>query len=117
MGCPFDFAQVSFTGEFLAVYHIGLNRKLNRNLTVGTRLKFYSGIFNVESIDNTGTFLTIETPAGPNYYRHFADDLNLIVNTSGFASLRDNNNNIEEADDDLLSQTFFEGNKWLMIDA
>lgn len=117
MGVPFDFSHVSFTGEFLAVYHIGLNRKINRDLTVGARLKFYSGIFNVESTDNTGTFLTIETPAGPNYYRHFADDLNLVVNTSGFASLRDNNNTVDEAATDLLGRAFFGGNIGLGVDA
>lgn len=117
IGVPFDFSHVSFTGEFLAVYHIGLNRKLNRELTVGARLKFYSGIFNVESTDNTGEFITVETPGGPNYYRHFINDLNVVVNTSGFASLQDNNNTVDEAATDLLGRAFFGGNIGLGIDA
>lgn len=116
LGVPFDFSHVSFTAEFLTVYHIGLNRTINRDLTVGARLKFYSGIFNVESTDNTGKFLTINTPEGPNYYRHFAENLNVVVNTSGFASLRDNNTTVDEASGDLLGKAFFGGNIGLGLD-
>ncbi len=116
IGVPFDFSHASFTGEFLTVYHAGINRIMNRNLTVGARIKFYSGIFNVESTDNTGTFLTIETPGGPNYYRHFANNLNVVVNTSGFASLRDNNTTVQEASSDLLGKAFFGGNIGVGLD-
>lgn len=107
---PFDFSHVSFTGEVLTVYHVGLNRKLNRQVTVGARIKMYSGIFNVESVNNTGTFLTINTPDGPNYYRHFADNLDVRVNTSGFASLQDNNKTVQEASRELIGRSFFGGN-------
>ncbi len=107
---PFDFSHVSFTGEVLTVYHVGLNRKLNRQVTVGARIKMYSGIFNVESVNNTGTFLTISTPDGPNYYRQFADNLDVRVNTSGFASLQDNNKTVQEASRELIGRSFFGGN-------
>lgn len=113
---PFDFSHVSFTGEVLTVYHVGLNRAINRNLTVGARLKLYSGIFNVESIDNSGTFLTERTPNGPNYFRHYASNLDVRVNTSGFASLQDNNTTVQEASRDLLGRAFFGGNIGVGID-
>ncbi|CAN5172423.1 hypothetical protein BH23BAC2_BH23BAC2_16610 [soil metagenome] len=110
IGVPFDFSHVSFTGEFLTVYHVGMNRKMNRQLTLGARVKFYSGIFNVESVENQGTFLTISTPGGPNFYRHFANNLDVRVNTSGFTTLRDNNTTVQEASRDLLGKAFFGGN-------
>ncbi len=107
---PFDFSHVSFTGEVLTVYHLGLNRIIDHQLTVGARLKMYSGIFNVESVNNTGTFLTRNTPDGPNYYRHFAENIDVRVNTSGFTTLRDANQTVQEASRDLLSKSFFGGN-------
>lgn len=113
---PFDFSHASFTGEVLTAYHVGINRKINRRITVGARLKLYSGIFNVESINNTGTFLTINTPEGPNYYRHFADNLDVRVNTSGFASLQDNNTTVKEASRDLIGRSFFGGNFGVGLD-
>jgi hypothetical protein len=113
---PFNFSHVSFTGELLTVYHLGLNKKWNNRLTVGARLKLYSGIFNVESTNNSGTFLTINTPQGPNYYRHFADNLDVRVNTSGFASLQEENNTIQDASKDLLGRSFFGGNLGVGLD-
>ncbi|MFO8146277.1 MAG: DUF5723 family protein [Gillisia sp.] len=107
---PFDFSHVSFTGEVLTVYHLGLNRIIDNQLTVGARLKMYSGIFNVESVNNTGIFLTRNTPDGPNYYRHFAENIDVRVNTSGFTTLRDANQTVQEASRDLLSKSFFGGN-------
>ena len=113
---PFDFSHVSFTGEALTVYHVGLNKKINHQLTVGGRLKIYSGIFNVESTDNTGYFTTRNTPDGPNYYRHFAENINIRVNTSGYASLKDANNTVQEATSDLLKRSFFGGNIGIGMD-
>lgn len=111
IGVPFDFSQVSFTGEVLSVFHLGLNRKVNRRLTVGARLKLYSGIFNAESTDNRGFFTTVETPQGPNVYRHYIDNLDVIINTSGFASLEGREDmTVEEATKILLSRSLFGGN-------
>ena len=107
---PFDFSHVSFTGEALVVYHLGLNKKIDNRLTVGGRIKLYSGIFNVESINNTGMFITQRTPGERNYYRHFAENVNIRVNTSGFASLRDENSTVQQGLGDLYSSAFFGGN-------
>jgi hypothetical protein len=107
---PFDFSHVAFTGEIMTVYHIGLNKKMDRRLTLGGRFKLYSGIFNVESVDNTGFFLTKSTPDRPNYYSHFVENLNLRVNTSGYASLKNNDQTVQESLADLLKRSFFGGN-------
>ena len=113
---PFNFSHVSFTGEAMAVYHVGLNKKINYKLSVGGRLKIYSGIFNVESTNNSGYFTTIDSPEGPNYYRHFADKLNVRVNTSGYKSLKEGNKTVKQATLDLLKRSFFGGNIGVGVD-
>ena len=113
---PFNFSHVSFTGEAMTVYHVGLNKKIDRQLTVGGRLKIYSGIFNVESTNNTGSFTTKYSPEGPNYYRHFAENINVSVNTSGYKSLKDGNKTGKEATVDLLKRSFFGGNIGVGVD-
>lgn len=116
LNIPFDFSHVSFTGEVLTVYHLGLNKKIDRQLTVGGRVKLYSGIFNAESVNNRGMFITNTTPQGPNYYTHYAENINIRINTSGFNSLQDEAGTVQEATGDLLKRSFFGGNIGAGID-
>jgi len=116
LNVPFKFEDVSFTGEVLTVYHLGWNKRMDNKLTLGARLKLYSGIFNVESTDNSGTFTTRETPEGLNYYRHFASGIDIRVNTSGYASLKDDSKTVQEASKELLKRSFFGGNVGAGID-
>ncbi len=103
---PFDFSHFSMTGEVLTAYHVGLNRKINNRLTVGARAKLYSGIFNVKSTGNTGVFRTVETPGGPNVYRHYAENIDVVVNTSGFASLnQEEDMTVKKATTNLLKRS------------
>jgi len=113
---PFDFSDVSFTGEVMTVYHIGWNKKMDNKLTLGVRLKLYSGIFNVESTNNSGIFTTRDTPDGSNYYRHYATGLDIRVNTSGYASLQDETTTVQEATKELVKNSFFGGNIGAGID-
>jgi len=110
LNVPFDFSDVSFTGEILTVYHIGINKKINKKLTLGVRGKLYSGIFNVSSTENTGLFTTRDDPENPNFYRHFAENINIRVNTSGYASLNNTGRTVQESTRDLLKRSFFGGN-------
>lgn len=108
IGRGFKFSDVNFTGEVLTVYHAGFNYQIDQKLTVGGRLKLYSGIFNVESTRNEGVFRTIETPAGPNFYQHSVEGLNVLVNTSGYASLKEKEGmTVDQAVEELLSRSFF----------
>ncbi len=116
LNVPFDFSDVSFTGEIMTVYHLGINKKINRKLTVGARGKLYSGIFNVSSINNTGKFITRDDPNTPNFYRHFAENINIRVNTSGYASLNGLGMTVQESTADLLKRSFFGGNFGAGID-
>ncbi len=104
----FNFSDVNFTGEVLTTYHIGFNYKMDRQLTLGGRFKLYSGIFNAESNDNEGTFRTEATPGGPNFFRHYVDGLDVVVNTSGYASLRDEEGmTVDQAVKELISRSLF----------
>lgn len=116
MNVPFDFSHVSFTAEVMTVYHLGISRKIDRRLTAGGRIKLYSGIFNVESVNNTGMFITRRTPEGPNYYRHYAENVDIRVNTAGYTSLTNRNETVQEATADLLSRSMFGGNVGAGID-
>lgn len=117
LNTPFDFSQAAFTGEILNVYHLGLNHIFDNRLTIGVRGKFYSGIFNAESTGNTGEFTTFETPEGPNYFRHVVENMDVMVNTSGFASLNEEEDmTVEEATAELLKRSFFGGNVGVGMD-
>lgn len=113
---PFDFSDVSFAGEILTVYHLGINKKINRKLTLGVRGKLYSGIFNVSSTKNTGLFTTRDDPGNPNFYRHYAENINVRVNTSGYASLNNSGMTVQQSTADLLKRSFFGGNLGAGID-
>ncbi|MDT0650538.1 DUF5723 family protein [Autumnicola edwardsiae] len=114
---PFDFSQASYTAEVLTVYHVGLNYKLNNRLTVGARAKLYSGIFNVASTNNQGTFTTTLNEGGNGFYRQTASGIDVVINTSGFASLsNDEDNTVDQAAVDLLKRSMLGGNIGVGLD-
>ena len=117
IGKDFKFSDANFTGEVLTVYHAGFNYKVDPKLSVGGRFKLYSGIFNVASTQNDGAFRTVATPGGPNFYRHEVDGLDVVVNTSGYASLKEEESmTIDQAVAELLSRSFFGQNVGVGID-
>ncbi|APG61145.1 DUF5723 family protein [Christiangramia salexigens] len=117
IGRNFEFSDAIFTGEVLTVYHVGFNYKLDAKLSVGGRVKLYSGIFNAESTNNGGVFRTDRTPGGPNFYRHSLEGLDIVVNTSGYASLRDEKDmTVDKAVSELLSRSFFGQNIGMGVD-
>jgi len=85
----FDFSDISFAAESLSVYHFGLQKKLNDSWQVGARAKVYMSVANINSIDNAGSFVTRSTPNGPNFFSHQLRDARLGIQTSGIASLFD----------------------------
>ncbi|SDS05222.1 DUF5723 family protein [Christiangramia echinicola] len=117
IGQDFKFSDANFMGEVLTVYHAGFNYKVDAKLTVGGRFKLYSGIFNAESTANDGFFRTVETPGGPNFYLHEVRGLDVTVNTSGYASLKEEEDmTVDKAVAELLSRSFFGQNGGLGVD-
>ncbi|UAB79911.1 hypothetical protein INR76_07125 [Marixanthomonas sp. SCSIO 43207] len=111
----FDLGELSLTGEMLTVFHFGANKKVNDNLTLGVRAKIYSSLIHFQSINNTGTFTTTESTNGINIYEHILRDIDVSVQTSGYASLRDADGSSEVVSD-ILGRTFFGGNLGLGFD-
>lgn len=60
IGRSFDLGDLSLRGEMASVFHFGINRKLSNVLTVGARAKLYSGVYQFQSIQNTGSFITTQ---------------------------------------------------------
>lgn len=58
IGQRFDLSHLKTRGELLNVIHFGVNRRWNRQLTVGVRAKLYSSVLNFTSTNNDGYFLT-----------------------------------------------------------
>ncbi len=58
IGRSFDLGDLSLRGEMVNVLHFGINRKVSNTLTIGGRAKIYSGIFQFQSINNSGSFRT-----------------------------------------------------------
>ena len=87
---PFDLGQVSATADLLTVYHFGVNKSLNNKITLGGRFKIYSGIMNIRSTKNQGTFTTtLAEEDGENIYEHRLINAEMRVQTSGITSLDD----------------------------
>lgn len=74
-------SQVNIKADALSVLHVGLSRKINSKLTLGGRFKIYSGIANVTSTNNTGSFTT--RLGQNNIYTHSLNNLNFNGYSSG----------------------------------
>ena len=45
----FDLGDLKIRAEAVSVFHFGINKRMNKKLTLGTRAKIYSSILNVNS--------------------------------------------------------------------
>ncbi|WP_373517263.1 DUF5723 family protein [Pricia sp.] len=82
----FDVGHLKTRGELVNIFHFGINKRVDRDLTVGGRAKIYSSIFDFNSTKNKGYFVTTE---GENNI--FASTLNadMELRTSGLQALYD----------------------------
>jgi hypothetical protein len=117
IGQPFSLSDISLKGEVLSVFHFGINKKLNKKLTVGARAKIYSSIANINSTNNSGTFITRPSNTGDNFYEHTFQSLNGTLQTSGVASLlNDDNSDFREDVKTLRKRVLLGGNLGFGID-
>ena len=110
----FDASDLSLFADVVSVLHIGYNKKVDDKFTFGVRGKIYSSIANVSSTKNKGSFVTV--PGENNVYNHIFD-LDLALQTSGIASLIDDENSDVSNDVDVLKKrVLFGGNLVLGVD-
>ena len=115
IGKEFDLGEISASGDLLTVYHFGVNKKLNKKITIGARVKLYSSILNFRSTSNSGTFLTRSSESGNNIYEHIVSNLNINVNTSGINSLSELDTS-KQVINKLVDNALFGGNFGLGVD-
>ena len=112
----FDLGEISTTGDFMTVYHFGLNKRISDKLTVGARLKLYSSMFSYRSVNNAGTFVTrLGDTDSANIYEHTIQNADVSVETSGYASLRELDG-VSQVTNEILGRAFFGGNFGVGVD-
>lgn len=82
----FDLGDLNLRGEMVNVLHLGINRKVDDNLTVGGRAKIYSSIFQFQSINNAGSFITRE---GENNIYESTISADMQLQTAGVREIYD----------------------------
>ncbi|TRZ44246.1 DUF5723 family protein [Robertkochia solimangrovi] len=110
----YDLGDLNAQGEIITAVHFGVNRKVNKSLTVGVRGKIYNSMINITASRNSGTFVTV--PGEDNVYRHMIN-ADMEVHTSGYASLWDKNiTGIRDFFKSIFWRGFFSGNLGLGMD-
>ena len=115
IGKEFDLGEISASGDLLTVYHFGVNKKLNKKITIGARVKLYSSMLSFRSTRNSGTFVTRLSNSGNNIYEHIVRNGSMSVNTSGIVSLSDLDTSTQVINK-LLGRMFFGGNLGIGVD-
>lgn len=115
IGYPFNFSDLTFTGDVTTAYHFGVNKAISNTLTVGIRGKIYSSMIDFRSTKNSGTFLTREGDDLDNFYEHSITNADVSIQTSGYSSLRDMDGS-NEVVKELLGRSLLGGNLGLGID-
>ncbi len=93
----FNLEDLKTRGSMVAVYHFGINKKMNKNLTVGARAKLYSGIADYNSTNNKGYLVNTQ---GQNNILATTLSADLRLRSSGFSALSD------AVDENALAGTF-----------
>jgi hypothetical protein len=78
-----DISDIRFKSEIIGVFHVGISRKMNKELSIGARVKLYSGAFNIQSLNNKGSISTRLDQN--NNYQHLLNDVDITFNSSGFS--------------------------------
>lgn len=109
LNTSFSLAQPTVKADGVGVLHFGLTRKWNPKLTAGARLKIYSGVLNVTSSNNSGSFTT--RLGNDNLYTHYLNNVNFVGYSSGVFFDQDT-----DITDTLIRNIFLGGNLGLGFD-
>ena len=108
----FNLGHLKTRGELVNVFHFGVNKRMNKRLTLGVRGKLYSSIFDFNSTKNKGHFVTSE---GQNNLLATTIDADLQLRSSGFQELSEANKDGALAGA-IVKRGFFGGNLGLGVD-
>lgn len=83
IGKKYNFSDLNFKADLTSVFHLGLHKKINKDLIIGARLKVYSSIININSTQNNGYLLTDPETFKQTLYSKIA------INTSGVVDYKE----------------------------
>ncbi len=86
IGKKFNLEHVKSRGEAVFVYHLGFNKRISSDLTLGARAKLYSSIMNFQTTKNKGYLLTTQ---GENNLLRTTLDADIKIQTSGIFEIKD----------------------------
>lgn len=109
----FKASNINIKAELISVFHVGYNKKVNKNFTFGVRGKIYSSIMNANSTNNKGYFITLN--GTNNFYDHIFN-LDLELRTSGLSNLIDDDTTSNAISKSLKKRLFLGGNLGLGFD-
>lgn len=109
---PYDISELNAVGEMIGVWHVGINKTINNRLTLGGRLKFYSGALSIQTESNKGIYSLSEVPFG---FEHQFRSMNAGINSSGLIN-RDGTDAIADPQEMLTDILGGSGNYGLGID-
>ncbi len=113
LGQRFDLNDLNASGQLINVLHFGINRQIKNNLTLGARIKLYSGIVDINSTNNNGYF---ETTEGQNNLLRNTLVSDMRLRTSGLDALLDANDNGDSIGSLLTKRGLFGGDPGLGFD-
>jgi len=108
----FDLSDLKSRGAMVNVLHFGINKKIDRTLTIGVRGKLYSGIVDYSSTANNGYLVNTE---GQNNRIATTLDADLLLRTSGLQALEEAGDS-GTANSELVKRAFFGGDLGLGVD-
>jgi hypothetical protein len=108
----FDLGDLKSRGSLVNVYHFGVNKMVNQNLTIGARGKLYSAIADYNSSTNNGFFVNTE---GQNNLLATTINADLKLRSSGFGELR-NAERSETLSNAVIKRALFGGDLGLGLD-
>ncbi|TLP82182.1 DUF5723 family protein [Maribacter sp. ACAM166] len=108
----FDLGDLKSRGSMVNVMHFGINKKMDRNLTVGIRGKLYSGIVDYNTTSNKGYLVN---SLGENNRIATTLDADLMLRTSGIQAL-DEASDSGSSTNAFVKRAFFGGDLGLGFD-
>ncbi len=116
VGENYSAESVNTVFELAGVFHVSMNKRINENLTIGTRLNILSGSIGLETSSNEGTYSLSKNPLSNEPYIHNFEDIGVRLNTAGMLDSFDLSEDIGPASELIGGLFFMNGSLGASID-
>ena len=104
---PFRIGELNALGELIGVWHVGVNKTVNDRLTLGGRLKLYSGVLSIQTKSNQGFYSLSQIPFG---FEHLFRSFDVGISSSGL--INNDGTRVDSGPKELLSSLLFMGGNY-----